>query len=320
MSIGEQFIGWIADTYSLEGFLKAWGSLLALCMLLHVAERVRPAERNQPYRAMMTNGTITLVYAVLTPVALLGANSIAAFFFATLIRHLTGPLDVIDLNELTSGYSVIVKYALLAPLALLPLLVYDFFYYWFHRLQHVSAWLWEQHKLHHSDHALNVTTSFRINWLEEFFKTFLVTIPMGLVLGLQPFQIGIVATATGTIAHFWGLYLHSNIRLSYGPLNPVVTGPQYHRIHHSIEPRHQYRNFSTHFPIWDVLFGTYYRPAHDEYPQTGVAGEPSNPGMLEVLFGPLMTWGSRIVRFTRSTRADAAGKIAAPVRADFKRN
>lgn len=290
----EEFFNWIATTYTLGGFFRLWASVLFLCALLHIGERVRPAERGQPYRSMLTNGAATLAFALLSPVAMFGANYFAGYFIASLLARLTEPLFVIDLNSHLSGFSDAARYAFLAPFALLPLLVYDFFYYWFHRLQHTSSWLWEQHKLHHSDHALNVTTSYRVNWLEEFFKSLLVTIPTSVVIGLQPFQVGLVASATGVISHLWGLYLHSNLRIGYGPLSAFFTGPQYHRIHHSIEVPHQDKNFSTHFPIWDLLFGTYYRPSPDEYPKTGVVGEAANPSVREIMFGPLMSWGRRL--------------------------
>jgi sterol desaturase/sphingolipid hydroxylase (fatty acid hydroxylase superfamily) len=119
--------------------------------------------------------------------------------------------------------------------------VYDSFYYWFHRLQHANSWLWQQHKLHHTDQALNVTTSYRINWREDFFKSFLVLTPTALVLGLAPAELGMVGSLAGTVSVIWGQFLHSNIRLSFGALSAVVTGPQYHRIHHSIESHHQIR-------------------------------------------------------------------------------
>jgi sterol desaturase/sphingolipid hydroxylase (fatty acid hydroxylase superfamily) len=222
----------IGDQYSLESFFRLWGSVVFFCLLLHIAERIRPAEQNQSYRSMVTNGTITLAYATLSPVSLFGANYVAGYFVATLVNRLSRPSFVIDLNNLTSAYSSLATIALLVPIALLPLVVYDFFYYWFHRLQHANSWLWEQHKLHHSDQALNVTTSYRLNWLEDFFKSLLVTIPVALILGLQPFQpfqVGIVASVTGIVTQIWGQFLHLNIRLSYGFLSGFITGPQYHR-------------------------------------------------------------------------------------------
>jgi len=52
--------------------------------------------------------------------------------------------------------------------------------------------------------------------------------------------------------------------------------------------------------VWDVLFGTYYRPAADEYPHTGVIGEPSDPDNWEIIVGPLRSW-------IRNLRRDGKG-------------
>ena len=52
--------------------------------------------------------------------------------------------------------------------------------------------------------------------------------------------------------------------------------PQYHRIHHSIEPRHQDKNFGVLLTVWDRLFGTMNRN-YDEYPATGVIGLEFDP-------------------------------------------
>ena len=198
---------------------------------------------------MITNGQITLVYAFLTPIARFGGLFFAGYAVAMLASLLAAPWLFIDLNKLASIQSVPIKYVALVLIAFLPLLAYDFFYYLFHRLQHANSWLWEQHKLHHSDGALNVTTSFRINWMEEFFKSLLVSVPAALVLNIQPAQVGLLASIVGAGGQIWGQYLHSNIRISLG--TPFVTGPQFHRIHHSVETHHQNKNFSTYLPVWD---------------------------------------------------------------------
>jgi hypothetical protein len=153
-------------------------------------------------------------------------------------------------------------------LAFVPILVFDFFYYWFHRLQHQWDWLWEIHQLHHSEPALNVTTNFRHHWLEEFFRSFFILLPMNWVLGLGPATSAVAALFIGQ----WSSFFHANIRLGLGPLTSVITGPQYHRIHHSIEPRHFRRNYAAFFPLWDWVFGTYFRPAKGEWPEVGLEG------------------------------------------------
>jgi sterol desaturase/sphingolipid hydroxylase (fatty acid hydroxylase superfamily) len=132
--------------------------------------------------------------------------------------------------------------------------------------------------------------------MEEFFKSLLVSVPAALVLDIQPAQVGLLASIVGSLGQIWGQYLHSNIRISLG--TPFLTGPQFHRIHHSVETHHQNKNFSTYLPVWDILFGTYYRPSDNEYPRTGVVGEPSNPTMREVFLGPILRWGCRLSKLT----------------------
>ncbi|MGV3634630.1 MAG: sterol desaturase family protein [Pseudorhodoplanes sp.] len=157
------------------------------------------------------------------------------------------------------------------PLAVAAMLVsafvLDFFFYWFHRLQH-SGLLWPQHLLHHSDPALNVTTTQRAHFLEHLLIPVFMTLPLVLLFRLPATDVIFIAA----IPAAWAYFVHMNIRVNFGPLWWLLTSPHYHRIHHSIEPRHFDRNFALWFPIWDILFGTAYRPRADEYPATGVSG------------------------------------------------
>jgi sterol desaturase/sphingolipid hydroxylase (fatty acid hydroxylase superfamily) len=306
MSVSNQVFDRLATTYSVEGLSITIG--LFLYAWLHVAERLFPAERNQSYRSMIvTNGRIALVYWLLSPVASVGAQFLTGYAVARLASQLDAPWLFIDLNKVASIHSDLIRYPMLLLIVFLPWVAYDFFYYWFHRLQHASAWLWEQHKLHHSDEALNVTTTFRHNWLEDFFKFPFVTVPIALILHIHysPVQVGLATSFAGAMFMVWGVFLHSNVGISWGILTPVITGPQYHRIHHSVETRHQNKNFSSFLPIWDILFGTYYHASDKEYPQTGIAGEPSDPTMREVLVGPILRWGAKLFKFAYTAEKES---------------
>jgi sterol desaturase/sphingolipid hydroxylase (fatty acid hydroxylase superfamily) len=79
-----------------------------------------------------------------------------------------------------------------------------------------------------------------------------------------------------------------------GLLTPVVTGPQYHRIHHSIEPKHLGKNYAAFFPIWDRIFGTCWQPARDEWPETGLPDTNGVWAMQDVVFAPFLGWWRRI--------------------------
>ena len=56
-------------------------------------------------------------------------------------------------------------------------------------------------------------------------------------------------------------FFHSlELRIQLGRWSWVAGAPQVHRIHHSRLPQHADKNFAAYFPIWDVLFGTYWHP------------------------------------------------------------
>lgn len=144
----------------------------------------------------------------------------------------------------------------------------DFVFYWYHRAQHRFKYLWVIHELHHSDTELNVSTSMRTHWLERPLQALLITVPITLVIGLDSRGIKLFPLLlTG-----WLFFTHANLKLSLGFLTPVFCGPQLHRIHHSNQPQHQGKNFAQFFPLFDILFGTYYHPAKVEFPTTGLPG------------------------------------------------
>lgn len=163
--------------------------------------------------------------------------------------------------------------------------IVDFFYYWMHRLQH-TPWLWEQHKQHHRDRNVNAAATH--HFLEETVRAVVVTLPMGLLLNFTAMQVAYVAM----LSPLYGQFIHANVRLNMGWFTPIITGPQLHRLHHSIEPEHRDKNFAAYFPLWDILFGTYYRPKRGEFPATGVPGLESVT-WREMLIGPFEAWFRR---------------------------
>ena len=144
----------------------------------------------------------------------------------------------------------------------------DFLYYWFHRLQHASRWLWPQHELHHSDEHMNVTTSARAHWLETVLQPVFVFLPLAVIFD-PPFGTAV------SIFLFWRAmvyFIHLDARIRFGWFNRIFSSPQSHRIHHSQEPKHIDKNFAILLPAWDIIFGTYYHPEKEEWPRTGVEG------------------------------------------------
>jgi len=152
--------------------------------------------------------------------------------------------------------------------AIAAVLIIDALFYCYHRIQHKIPFLWHIHKLHHTDPAMNITTSKRSHFLERALQYLCLTFPMFWALGMNVQGMTYAAMAVS----FFLYAAHADIRLDIGPLTPILVGPQYHRLHHSRLAKHENVNFAQMFPVFDMLGGTYVRPGKGEYPATGVAG------------------------------------------------
>ncbi len=162
------------------------------------------------------------------------------------------------------------------------LLAMDLGEYLFHRAQHAIPAMWAMHSLHHSDPAVNVATTSRHFWLESAIKSLTIWLAVGIV-----FKASVPIVALYTLATLYNLILHANLRLGFGRLSFLVNAPQYHRLHHSLDPAHHNSNFAALLTIWDVLAGSY-RPAKgQEYPDTGLADRPAPADLLEAVIWPL---------------------------------
>lgn len=291
----------ILDT--LRTTAPAVASYFAVIAGFLVAERLLPAERNQPVRDLVFSAGCTVFAMLATPFAIVLPSKVAAW--AAPRTH--GPLLDFDLNRLQTGILGLDWPLMHLVLPLVPLLVFDFFYYWHHRLQHRIPALWEQHKLHHTERSLNCLTNLRHHWLEEPIRVFTITIPMAALIRVSPLP----ATLVGSLLAYWSLFFHANLRLPLGPLTPVVTGPQHHRIHHSRLPEHRDKNFAAFFPVWDLLFGTYCRAKPGEWPATGIFGEDRRVTASDAVIGPFVAWAGRL-RMSSSRPSSTRGEEGAP--------
>jgi sterol desaturase/sphingolipid hydroxylase (fatty acid hydroxylase superfamily) len=137
------------------------------------------------------------------------------------------------------------------------------------------------HSLHHSDENVNVATTVRHFWLESTIKALSVYAIIGVLFRPS----GAVLAAYSVLA-MWNYMSHSNVRLSFGPCWWLLNSPQYHRIHHSTDPTHFNRNFAGLLPIFDILFGTQYKAAPQEYPRTGLSTGQRPSGLLQAILWP----------------------------------
>jgi sterol desaturase/sphingolipid hydroxylase (fatty acid hydroxylase superfamily) len=161
------------------------------------------------------------------------------------------------------------------------ILANDFWSYLVHRAQHKFSVLWTMHSLHHSAEALGIITGARHFWLEDAIHAAVFPV-LGIIFKI-PSEV--LTTVTFLLLLPDGL-AHMNLRLSLGRFALVVNNPQYHRIHHSLEPQHFNKNFCKMLPLFDVIFGTVWKPGKDEFPMTGLAGEKAT-GFLDGIIWPV---------------------------------
>ena len=133
-----------------------------------------------------------------------------------------------------------------------------------HLCHHKVPTLWRFHSVHHSQQHLNALSDNRTHVGEVMVAALIVFVPSQM-LGIN----AAVATTLAFIGFYYAAMLHSNIRTNLGPLRFVFLGPQPHRVHHSVIPKHFDHNYGTTFPWWDMIFGTYYRDVK-VYPPTGI--------------------------------------------------
>lgn len=266
----------------LHAYASTTGQVLLITAGFALVEWFRPAERGQSWRRGLFNIEYLLLSQALLTVLL---PFLVALIVGSLRSKFPGAFGLIKLNSMVDG----------GWKSLVYLLIFDFFYYWFHRLQHTWPALWEEHKLHHSETALNVTTSWRHHWLEEPIRIFFIMLPMSVAFDITPAATGVASFAL----MLWPFFIHANLRLSFGPLSPIIAGPQVHRIHHSFEAQHLNRNYAAFFPVWDVLFGTFFHPHPGEYPGTGLATGEQVTTLWQAALLPFPAWFG----FKRSTPA-----------------
>jgi sterol desaturase/sphingolipid hydroxylase (fatty acid hydroxylase superfamily) len=270
----------------LREYLTLTGSVLLTSLIFYAVERAAPAERDQPFSGWLFN--VAYTPALLALIFLLNLLLFNLALSYVLVAAGGGLLPVFSVEK----RGPVAQLLFAATYAI----VWDFWQYWLHRLQHTVPFLWETHKFHHSDTALNSTTQTRVHVL-SYFLSVVFYLPVLILFGAQTPHF----VATFLMFRVWGFVNHANVRVNFGRLTPFISGPQWHRIHHSARAEHRDKNFATFFPFIDLLFGTYYRPREAEYPPSGLAGERAT-ALRQATFEPFSAWHRMILRRFGSSR------------------
>ena len=129
-------------------------------------------------------------------------------------------------------------------------LIYSFFDYWAHRLDH-SKYFWPLHRFHHAAEDFCVLNSVRTH-PAVFTDVVALTLPAAL-FNVSPDTIIAVNLFVLALRYV----IHSRIDSNWGWFGRyVLQSPVHHRLHHILDISEPVGHFGL-TPIWDRLFGTW---------------------------------------------------------------
>ena len=165
----------------------------------------------------------------------------------------------------------------------------DFSYYLAHVGMHKVPLLWRFHHVHHSDPAVDVTTSIRQHPGEGVIR-YLVLFVSACALGASPAAFAVYRVASALNA----LLEHANIRLPIwldDLLSLVTTWPNVHKVHHSRLLHETDSNYANLFSLWDRVFGTFTPSRRGALVNTGLDGfdEPALQTTSALMRAPFAT-------------------------------
>ena len=140
---------------------------------------------------------------------------------------------------------------------IIAFVVYDFFYYWFHRISHERQIFWASHVAHHQSEDYNLSTALRQTGT-GFFLTWVFYIPLFLI-GV-PSYVFVSVASINLIYQFW---VHTEHVPKLGWFELFFVSPSNHRVHHAQNDEYIDKNYGGVFIIWDRLFGTYKEEAEN---------------------------------------------------------
>jgi sterol desaturase/sphingolipid hydroxylase (fatty acid hydroxylase superfamily) len=142
----------------------------------------------------------------------------------------------------TSAWTVLWQSALV-------LLVYDFTYYFLHRLMHVKKVMRWVHSVHHRARNPSALESFYLDPIELFAGVALMFASTLVVGPVHVVSFGVVFFVYSTL----NILVHSGLEFRLLPLWPIDFLAKKHHVHHMQDFG---KNYSSLTPLPDLLFGT----------------------------------------------------------------
>jgi len=141
--------------------------------------------------------------------------------------------------------------------------LFDYIYYWAHRLGHEWNYMWGAHIVHHQSQQFNLSVALRQSWIHNLLSFFMF-LPLAL-LGVPLYMLVLIGAFT-TLFQYW---IHTKaIRKMPRWFEYIFNTPSHHRVHHATNPQYLDKNYAATFILWDRLHGTFCR--EQEEPVYGI--------------------------------------------------
>lgn len=239
--------------------------LIAVSLLVLVAERIRPWRPQRLLRPEIRQDLFWFIFNSFVVVSVLG-------WLFDALRH---PVDY-GFRLVTGSYPFQMGVLNKLPLwqqAIVILVAGDFLEYLVHNSLHRVPVLWRFHRIHHSIHVMDWIGNLRFHWVELLVYFVVKYAPMT-ALGGEARALLVTSVFSLSIGHL----NHSNLNISWGPLRYVLNSPRLHIWHHDKIPR---GNYGVVFSAWDWMFGTAYMPVKIDMPDSiGYSGDEHLPKSL----------------------------------------
>ena len=145
--------------------------------------------------------------------------------------------------------------------------------YGWHRLMHEWGPLFRLHATHHSSPRLYWLNATRFHPLDNIPMYALHVLPLTLAGAGESILVGFTVWS---LVH--GFFQHANVDVRLGPLNYFFSMAELHRWHHSRDVAEANHNYGSNCIVWDLVFGTFYRPLDRRPPvDVGLSGLPDFP-------------------------------------------
>ena len=163
----------------------------------------------------------------------------------------------------------------------LGLIIADAAFFFPHWFQH--KFMWPVHSIHHSAKELHWITALRLHPLDH------ISFAIGGAIAMHIFGFSGQAILYAIIIHnTYNVFVHANMSLDFPkPLCYILGSPNYHRWHHATDKEAIDKNLATMFPIFDLIFKTYYYPLGQLPKAYGLSNDKENTAFPQSLGGQL---------------------------------